>query len=79
MRGNDGVLVQSGLQFFRAGDAAGNNRVGINGTLGVECCGWREAGIVPIPVQRQRRGIGWSIGLGVIRRRGVEEGPEEER
>jgi len=58
MLGSDGVLVQSGLEFFGAGDAAGNNRVGINGTVCVACCGWRKAGIVPIPVQRQRGGIG---------------------
>ena len=75
MLSNDGVLLQSGLEFFRAGDAAGNNRVGINGTVGVRCCGRREAGIAPTPVQRQRRGIGWNIGLGIIRRRGVGVGP----
>ncbi len=75
MLGHDGVLLQSGLEFFCAGDAAGNNRVGINGSLRVKCCGWREAGIVPTPVQRQRRGIGWNIGLGIIRRRGVGVGP----
>ena len=79
MLSNDGVLVQSGLEFFRAGDAAGNNRVGINGTVRMKCCGWREAGIVPIPVRRQRGGIRWDIGLGVIRRRGVGEDPEEKR
>jgi hypothetical protein len=50
MPSNDGVLVQSGLEFFRAGDAAGNNRVGINGTLRMKCCRWRKAGIAPIPV-----------------------------
>lgn len=68
MLSNDGVLVQSGLEFFRAGDAAGNNRVGINGTIRVKCCGRREVGIAPIPVRRQRGGIRWDIGLGVIRR-----------
>lgn len=75
MLGNDGVLLQGDLDFFRAGDATGNNRVGINGTVGVRCCGWREAGIVPIPVQRQSGGIGWNIGLGIVRRRGVEVDP----
>jgi len=75
MLGNDGVLLQGGLEFFRADDAAGNHRVGINGTLRVRCCGWREAGIVPIPVQRQRGGIGWNIGLGIIRKRGVGVDP----
>lgn len=79
MPGNDGVLVQGGLEFFGAGDAAGNNRVGINGTLRMKCCGWREAGIVPTPVRRQRGGIPRNIGLGVIRRRGVGEDPEEKR
>ena len=75
MLSNDRILLQSGLEFFRAGDAAGNDRVGINGTLRVKCCGWREAGIVPIPVQRQRGGIGWNIGLGIIRKRGMGVGP----
>jgi hypothetical protein len=64
--GNDGVLVQSGLKLFGVGDAAGNDRVGINGTLRVGCCGCREARIAPIPVQGQRGGIGWNIGHGVI-------------
>ena len=75
MLGNDGVLLQGGLEFFRAGDAAGNNRVGINGMFRVKCCGSREGGIVPIPVQRQGGGIGWNIELGVIRRRGVGVDP----
>ena len=77
MLGDNGVLMQSGLEFSRASDAAGNNRVGINGTLRVRCYRWRKAGIVPIPVQRQRRGIGCKIGLGIIRRRGVGVGPEQ--
>jgi len=79
VRGDDRFTLGRFHKFAAAVRAARNNRIGINGTVRREPCGGREAGIVPIQGQRPRGGIGWNIGQGVIRRRGVGEGPKEER